>query len=265
MLKNKSNLILIQGGGDLASGVAAVLHRHEWKVVITEIADPLVVRRKVAFAESVWEKRVWVEGIEAALAESDQEVIRLLSEGVIPVVVDSEAKIAERIDFKAIIDARMLKRYLPKNSRWTAAIIGLGPGFVAPENCAAVIETNRGEKLGEIIWKGSAQADTGIPGIVEGRGLERVLYSPAAGVLKVFADIGVIVKRGQLLADVAGVAVQAPFDGVVRGMLREGISVEAGTKLGDVDPRINVELAYQISDKALIVGESVLRVLESLE
>ncbi len=121
-----------------------------------------------------------------------------------------------------------------------------------------------GAKPGQDHWKGSAEQDTGIPGIVEGRGLERVLYSPCDGTFKSFVEIGELVTQGQVLAEVDGEAIVAPFDGLVRGMLRDGLSIKAHTKVGDVDPRTDLSLAAQISDKALIIGHSVLKVVESL-
>ena len=48
-------LILIRGAGDLASGVALRLHRSGLNVVMTELAQPLAVRRTVSYAEAVYE------------------------------------------------------------------------------------------------------------------------------------------------------------------------------------------------------------------
>lgn len=264
MIKNEKKLILILGGGDLASGVAAVLHRNGWHVVVSELPEPMVVRRKVAFAEAVWETHHMVEEIHSVLAHKDEEVDAALQAGKVAVVVDPLAKIAERFAFRAIVDARMLKRFQPNEIRKDIPLIGLGPGFIAGENCLAVIETNRGENLGKIIWTGSAEQDTGIPGIVEGRGLERVLYSPCDGTFKSFVEIGELVTEGQMLAEVGGEAIVAPFDGLVRGMLRDGLTIKAHTKIGDVDPRKDINLAAQISDKAIIAGQSVWKVLENL-
>src|SRR5690606_15802190 len=166
-------------------------------------------------------------------------------------------------DFQAVVDARMFKRFSPKTIRRDLPLIGLGPGFVAGENSLAVIETNRGANLGRIIWQGSAEQDTGIPGIVEGRGIERVLYSPSSGIFKGLVKIGELVRQGQILAEVGGEVIKAPFDGLVRGMLRDGLNIRAHMKVGDIDPCIDRDLAFQISDKALIIGKSVLEVVES--
>ncbi|HEX9680128.1 MAG TPA: hypothetical protein VGA32_01645, partial [Anaerolineales bacterium] len=62
-------LILIRGGGDLATGVAARLWRSGFAVVVTEIAQPRAVRRLVALAEAVYVGRVEVEDLRAVRVE----------------------------------------------------------------------------------------------------------------------------------------------------------------------------------------------------
>jgi hypothetical protein len=55
-------LVLFRGGGDLASGVALRLRRSGFKVIISELAQPLAVRRSVSFAEAVYSGSTIVEG-----------------------------------------------------------------------------------------------------------------------------------------------------------------------------------------------------------
>ena len=56
-------LIVVKGAGDMATGVAVRLHRAGLRVLMTEIAEPTVVRRSVAFAEAVFAGETVVEGI----------------------------------------------------------------------------------------------------------------------------------------------------------------------------------------------------------
>jgi len=260
----KKKLILIRGGGDLASGVAAVLHRAGFGVVICELPQPLMVRRKVALAEAVWDQAIQVEEITAELAADAADCERLLKEGKIPVLVDPGAEIVKSIEFIAAVDGRMLKKTTTDWEVTELPLIGIGPGFTAGLDCMAVIESNRGPNLAKIIWQGQAEPNTRVPGIVHGYGLERVLYSPCEGIVEPVLKIGDSVKKGEKVAEVDGQPVYAPFDGVVRGMLRQGISVKAHTKLGDVDPRPDPSFCVKISDKALAIGESVLEVVETL-
>jgi xanthine dehydrogenase accessory factor len=62
---------------------------------------------------------------------------------------------------------------------------------------------------------------------------------------------------------VGGQVVLAPFDGALRGLLQGGLSVRAGEKIGDVDPRGDARLSRLVSDKALAVGGGVLEAILS--
>ncbi|MFZ5818657.1 MAG: selenium-dependent molybdenum cofactor biosynthesis protein YqeB [Chloroflexota bacterium] len=254
--------ILIRGGGDLASGVALRLHRAGLPVVVSELAQPLAVRRSVSFAEAVYEGAWTVEGVMGRLVEREQ-VPAALEAGEIPVLVDPEASILSRFDFCAVIDARLTK--LPP-SPLPASVplhIGLGPGFRAGENCQAVIETRRSHTLGRVLWEGATQADSGQP---EGDP-RRVLRAPVAGIVVGHARIGEHVEAGQLVANIQGEAgvqealVASPFAGVLRGLIRPGLHVTAGLKIGDVDPRDDPSMCQLASDKALAIGGGVLEAL----
>ena len=50
---------------------------------------------------------------------------------------------------------------------------------------------------------------------------------------------------------------------MLRGLIRPGLWVAAGLKIGDVDPRGLRELCFLASDKALAVGGDVLEALLS--
>jgi len=261
----KKKNILIRGGGDLASGVAVCLHEAGYSVVVTELEQPLVVRRAVSFAEAIYEGSCEVEGIEGQKVESFAEAMEFLSEGKIAVLVDPDCKILQSLDPLAIVDGRMLKRELPDEfgRRWK--VIGLGPGFTAGVNCWVAIETNRGADLGKIFHEGSTEPDTGMPATVMGYSIERVVYAHRDGHFKSVARIGEIVEVGQNLAEIDGEPVYSQIKGIVRGMLRDGLVVQAGTKLGDVDPTCEEAACYRISDKARRVGAAVVEALTEIE
>jgi xanthine dehydrogenase accessory factor len=261
-------VVLIRGGGDLASGVALRLHRVGLRVVITELAQPLVVRRSVAFAEAVYSGQATVEGVVARLVDSPQQALELLKLGVIPVLVDPMAEILGRMveistpaKIEILVDARMTKRPPETGLQTAGLVIGLGPGFIAGENCHAVIETNRGHDLGRVIWQGPAQADTGLPERMADKQAERVLRAPVEGVFKAQATIGSHLKPQQVVAQVDGQVVRAPFAGILRGLLHDGVHVNMGTKVGDVDPRDDPRYCTQVSDKSLAIGGGVLEAI----
>lgn len=261
MKRGQETLVLIRGAGDLASGVAARLHRCGFWVVMTELPQPLMVRRTVSFGEAVYEGTVQVEEIVARRVDGVPAARAALSEGVIPVLVDPEANCRHELQPAVLVDAIMAKRNLGTTITDAPLVIALGPGFTAGVDCHAVIETQRGHWLGRVLWHGSAQPDTGVPGTVAGREAERVLRAPAAGVVQGVAAIGERVKAGQLVAMVNDHPVQAPFDGVLRGLIRSGLAVPAGLKIGDVDPRGDPAHCFTISDKSLAIAGGVLEAI----
>lgn len=257
--------ILLRGGGDLASGVALRLHRAGLTPLITEIEQPLAVRRLVSFAEAVYRGSIEIEGVRGRKAEGLEQAFEIRASGGIPVLVDPEAGLRHSLRAEVIIDARMIKRPPELGIETAPLVIGLGPGFTAGENCHAVIETNRGHLLGRVIWQGSAEPNTGIPEGVGKYRSERVLRSPADGVLEALAELGQKVEAGQPVAAVSGQLVTAPFQGVLRGLLHPGLPVRQGLKIGDVDPRGVPEFAYLVSDKSLAIGGGVLEAILSRE
>ena len=262
-----TNLIVLRGGGDLASGVALRLHRTGFQLVILELEKPLAVRRTVSFSEAVYEGKQTIEGSTARLVSPDQLQVTMEA-GEIPVLVDPRANILRNQFLTSpqstfVVDARMLKAEPEPLGVNIALHIGLGPGFTAGENCHAVIETRRSHTLGRVYWSGSAQPDSGEP---DGD-RRRTLRASHDGVLVSEAEIGSRLKEGQFIAAIhpddgsENFSILSPFDGVLRGLIRPGIHVTRGMKIGDVDRRNDPAMCKLVSDKSLAVGGGVLEAL----
>lgn len=247
-----SALCLIRGGGDLATGVAWRLTRAGMDVVICELAEPLTVRRTVALSSAVHEGVVEIEGMVGRRTDAGK-VHQVIQRGEIPVIVAPDL-----LDLGAsiVVDARLAKRNIDTQLTDGSLVVGLGPGFTVSVDCHAIVETQRGPSLGRVLWQGSAAPNTGTPGTVAGRSGERVLRAPTAGPATWDVAIGDHVEADQLLGELSGLAIRSPFDGVVRGLIRAGVAVPAGLKIGDIDPRPDTN-CNQISDKALAVGGGV--------
>lgn len=255
--------VIVRGGGDLASGVIYRLTKAGFPVLVTELERPLAIRRAVAFASAVYQGAVTVEGMTARLVTDPQQARALWAAGEVPVMVDPAGEIMAALHPAVMVDARMAKRNLGTTLADAPLVIALGPGFVAGQDCHAVIETKRGHFLGRVIWQGAAEPDTGRPGSVQGHEADRVLRAPCDGELIALAQIGDVVQAGQVLATVAGQAVRAPFDGVLRGLLHPAVPVTRGMKIGDVDPRGVRTHCFTISEKSLAVGGGVLEAILS--
>lgn len=256
-------IILLRGGGDLASGVAVRLWRAGLRVVITELPLPMAVRRKVAFSEAVYQGVTMVEDISARLIDNPLQCEKILDYGEIPVLVDPNLEWLEIIQPGVLVDARMLKRSPDTSMDNANMVIGLGPGFDAGKNCHAVIETKRGHTLGRVIWNGKPHEDTGVPEGIVNRHSERVLRAPIDGVLDNLADIGDRLEEGQVVGKIENVQISTPFRGVLRGILKSGTLVSKGLKIGDVDPRDDTSYCYLVSEKSLAIGGGVLEAILS--
>ena len=268
-------LVIIRGGGDLATGVAYRLHAAGFPIIVLELERPLLVRRTVALATAVLQNQITIENMHAQHVSTANEAVELAQSGKIPVliapklpvisnqysVISDQLSTINHSPFSILIDARMAKRNIDTSIDQAELVIALGPGFTAGTDCHAVIETMRGHWLGRVIWEGSAIPNTGTPGIVAGKGAERVLRAPVSGEVTWRLEIGDWVQAGQIIGDVNGKSVVAPFAGVIRGLIMPGIEVEAGYKIGDVDARADREACFTISDKALSIGGGVLEAI----
>jgi len=253
-----AEMVLVRGGGDLASGAIYRMVCSGLRVIITELPQPMAVRRTVSFAEAVYSREITIEGVTARLVHSAAQAFQLVEKGVIPVLVDPDLACLPEILPLVMVDGRMTKLASETGADLAPLVIGLGPGFEAGKNCHAVIETRRGAFLGRVLWTGSAEPDTGIPETVANHESDRVLRAPAEGTLKTFVDIGDVLETGDLIAEVDGVQVRAEFSGILRGILKHDLYVHPGIKIGDLDPRSDPRLCSRISDKALAVGGGVL-------
>ncbi len=255
-------VILIRGAGEMASGVAYRLHQSHFKICMVEISNPLAVRREVSFCEAIYEGEKEVEGVRAKFISKPQQIQSIWKEGKIPLLVDPDGK-ETRTYLKpdVLIDAILAKKNLGTQISDAPLVIGLGPGFSAGKDVHVVIETNRGHHLGQVILNGAAEPDTGTPGEIGGYTVERLLRTMKKGVFHTHKSIGDRVNKGSVVAIVEDFPVIARISGIVRGLLREGVEVKKGMKVGDIDPRRKKELCFTISDKARAIGGGVLEAI----
>jgi xanthine dehydrogenase accessory factor len=259
-----SSIALVKGGGDLGTGVALRLFQHGYRVVVTELPQPLVVRRTVAVASAVYAGQVTIEGMEARRVQDVTGIATAWAAGHIPVMVDPETRVVQRLSPHIVVDAIMAKRNTGTTIHDAPSVVALGPGFSAGIDCHAVVETQRGPGLGRAFFSGSTAPDSGVPGEVGGEAIRRVLRAQGDGAFVEQAHIGDLVRAGDVVGQVNGHPVTAAIAGVVRGLLISGVVVRAGTKVGDIDPRGDPALCYQVSDKAWRVADGVLEALAGL-
>lgn len=253
--------IIVRGAGDLATGIISKLHNAGFKVIACETMKPTAIRRHVSFSEAVYDEKTSVEGLDAKLSSFEDAI----TEDGIHVVVDPNLRILEHIKPFAVIDAILAKKNLGTTIDMADIVIGVGPGFTAGTDCHAVVETKRGHNLGKIYYEGAAIPNTGIPGFIGGKAEDRVLHSPAEGIIDNAVSIGDVVSEGDLMFTVGEEKMYAPFGGVVRGIIRYGFYVKKGMKVADIDPRMEqIENCDTISDKARTIAGGVLEAILNL-
>ena len=260
------DLIIVRGGGDLATGTIYKLHQCGFPVLILESEAPSAIRRNVAFSEAVYQGQQTVEDVTCELAHTVEEAETLLQAGKLPVLVDPAGESIARLKPLAVVDAILAKKNLGTRRDMAPITVALGPGFTAGEDVDAVIETKRGHNLGKVIWQGQAAPNTGVPGVVGGYGKERVIHSPAAGILRNVRSITDTVRMGEVIATVeseeGSVPVTATIDGLLRGLIRDGYPVKKGFKIADIDPRIEeYNNCFTISDKARCIAGGVVEAI----
>ncbi len=258
---NRNQLILIRGAGDLASGIALRLRRAGFRVVMTEIPRPTAIRRTVAYCQAVFDGETTVEDVTARLAASPVEALALLDRGLLPILIDPDCRCREALKPDVLVDAILAKRNLGTRITDAPVVVGVGPGFTVGLDCHAAVETMRGHTLGRVLYAGAPLPNTNVPGRIGGFAGERVLRAPADGVFRPALRIGDRVKAGDAAGWVEGVPMICTLDGVLRGLLADGIPVRKGMKAGDVDPRNDPSYCTLVSDKALAIGGGVLEAI----
>ncbi len=260
------NLVIVRGAGDISTGTIHRLFRAGFPVLALESERPSAIRRWVAFSEAVYDGTATVEDVTAERIDEPEEAGDALAKGRVPLLVDPAGESIRRLRPAAVVDAILAKRNLGTSMDMAALTIALGPGVEAGRDAHYVIETMRGHDLGRIIASGSAAPNTGVPGVIAGYGIERVIHAPAAGVFRMRRDIGSVVEAGEavgsIIAPEGEVPVRAKITGLLRGILRDGYPVPKGFKLADVDPRLDQRKnCATISDKARCIAGSVLELV----
>lgn len=263
----EDTLILVRGGGDLATGTIHRLWSAGLRVLVLETDHPAAIRRQVALCEAVYEGETMVEGLRAVHINALEQASAVWAENAVPILIDPQGVCISRAKPDVVVDAILAKRNLGTRRDMAPLTIALGPGFTAGQDVDVVVETKRGHRLGRIIREGSAIPNTGIPGVIGGYGAERVIHAQAEGIFRNVHSIGDLVEAGEMIAEIettAGerVPVKTQITGILRGLLRSGYPVVPGFKVADVDPR-KEELAncFLISDKSRCIAGSVLELV----
>ena len=269
--------VLVRGAGELGSAVAAHLAAQGLgRILMIERPFPKAVRRNVCFSEAVFDHAKTVDGATARFAMMLSEVDRIQELGDISITTQPLQQVLAAWPPEIYVEAAMLRQNVGLTRDLAPLVIALGPGFQAGRDCHAVVETVRGPDLGRVLSAGQVLPPAP-PAEIMGFTQERVIKAQRTGIFRTSKDIGDRVEQGEKIGVVVllfaredlyrGVPVDSEYPvvarigGVIRGLLRDGVPVDAGDKIGDVDPRGLTEDLAHVSDKALRVAEGVLEAI----
>jgi xanthine dehydrogenase accessory factor len=259
--------VLVRGANDVASAVAHRLFTAGYAVVLHEEAEPTAARRGMAFADAVFDGSAELEGVTAVRVDGPASAVRLLRDReAVPLAVGDLAALVAAVRPHVLVDAWMRKRAVPEDQRGLAPlVVGLGPNFVAGGNVDLAVETSWAD-LGRLVEHGPTLPLAGEPRPIAGVGRERYVYAPRAGLFRTARKVGDPVRAGDAVAAIGDETVEAPIDGVLRGLTRDGVRVAAGTKVVEVDPRGAEGAALRgIGERPGRIADAVLHAIRAFE
>lgn len=251
----------ILGTNEIASAVAVALHRGGYGVVLSHDPMPPVIRRKMAFHDALFDDDVAVDGIRATRADTGVAIRAGLARRDVLVTHLGLLDLIVLGAIDILVDARMNKyQATPDLRRLARLTIGLGPGFSGGENCDLAIETRPG-KEGQILQHGPTDAADGVARRLGTAAEERFVHSDAPGRWHTAIEIGTRVFKDFHIGYLGTHSIRAPFDGMVRGVVRDGTEVPAGVKLLEIDPRGRGADWTGLDARAHVIAKAVSRAL----
>ena len=259
------HLVIVRGGGELASGTIHALYRAGFKVLVLEQKEPSATRRRVAFSEAMYRGESKVERIVCHKAKNLIEARERLKKGELVMLEDPEARCVRELKPQVLVDAILSHSTNGTTKDMAEHTIALGPGFCAGRDVDVVVETMRGHNLGRLIYEGYSARSQDIYSSTVGASanMEHLIFAPEEGTVDILSTISLMVKKGEPLAqlhtpDGRTIEIKATIDGVLRGALHRGSKVKKDQKIADIHPTMGQEECFTISDKARCVAGSVL-------
>ena len=87
----KDALIIVRGGGDLATGTIHRLWSAGLRVLVLETAHPAAIRRQVSLCEAVYEGETTVEGLRAVRIDTLEQAPTVWAQNAVHVLIDPAA------------------------------------------------------------------------------------------------------------------------------------------------------------------------------
>jgi xanthine dehydrogenase accessory factor len=255
--------ILVRGANDIGSAVAQVLFIAGYSVSLHETSQPTTVRRRMSFTDAVFDGYATLENVTAKLVDIAGLTDTFAAHAVIPVCINDFSMLLEALRPNVLIDARMRKHQQPETQRGLAPLtIGLGPNFIAGETVDLGIETGW-DALGRIVRRGATNPLAGEPRAIAGHARDRYVYAPGAGIFHTAYQIGDMVEKDDVVAQINSIPLPAPISGMLRGLTRDGVPVHLKTKVIEIDPRATGAEVTGIAERPARIAQGVLEAIEN--
>jgi len=256
-------LTVIRGGGELATAAAIYLHRAGFRVLILEKQQPTSIRREVSFADAAYDGEKTVERVTCTLVDNDKTAEKKLKNGEMVMMIDPEGKKIADFKPKIILDGILAHANTGTNRSMAEHTMALGAGFCAGRDVDAVIETMRGHDMGRIIYEGYAQRDEKTYDQAHKDAMERIVTAPEMGEIENLRPISFPVQENEPIANIhlankEVLEIRSPIKGVIRGIMRDGLTVSQGQKLAEINHVMRQSQCFILSDKARCIGGAVL-------
>lgn len=266
--------VLIRGAGELASATAHHLYSQGFtRILLLDRRFPKAVRRKVCFCEAVLDGSQTIQGVVGRFCPDIASVESAHEAGEVAVAIMDHQRVLDEWRPEVFIEAAMQRTNWGLTRDLAPIVIALGPGYVAHKDCDALVDTFRGPLVGNILEDTGEHLADEPPAQIMGFSEERTLKAVRDGIFFTQHTIGDMVERGERIGTVVSVygvddyrrgvpvdasySITARIDGVIRGLLRDGVPVKAGDRIGDVDPRGTTDDLDHVSDKSHRVAEGV--------
>jgi xanthine dehydrogenase accessory factor len=251
MSTDRHACVLISGIGETASAIARELFLADHIVAMHQAAPPPSLRRKMTFSDAWFDGSSVLEGVEARRADLVAEfMLGLRTRMFIPLLTHPFAQIIERWPWEVIVDADVEGRREQPNIKNLAGLtIGVGGDYVAGDTCDLVIES-QGNDPGAIVRPGDA-VSVKRPN-ASGEDDAVLVRAGVAGIFSTTKDIGNVVENGEPVGAINGAPIPAPFGGRIRGLLKHGRAVAAGTPIADIAVSTGAQVAGMTARNRLI-------------
>ncbi len=129
------DIVIVRGGGDIASGTIHKFHRSGFKVLVLETHNPTSIRRNVCYSEAIYNGKFTIENSTSVKVSNLNEIFKCWQNNKIPITVDPYGKFIKILKPRILVDAILAKKNLGTKINMAEITIGLDQDFMLVKTC----------------------------------------------------------------------------------------------------------------------------------